>query len=63
MRRIRLNFLFLSTQLRPSSCQDVFRNGLVQISFRSAGLASIEGLGLVLVIGCRHLRTVQFTQD
>jgi hypothetical protein len=33
MRRIRLYFLFLSTKLRPSSRQDVFRNDHCSISF------------------------------
>jgi hypothetical protein len=40
MRRIKMNFLLLPTQLRPSSFQHVVRDHLVQISFFSTGLVS-----------------------
>src|SRR5580658_6412923 len=45
MRRIKMNFLLLPTQLRPSSFQHVVRDHLVQISFFSAGLVSFESSG------------------
>jgi hypothetical protein len=40
MRRIKMYFLLLPTQLRPSSFQPVVRDHLVQISVFSAGLVS-----------------------